>query len=328
MADRRPTPAARRVAFRYKAYGLAIVADAEMPELPPVRDLREAALTRVRVTLRGATRVPAEPAQWLSVTAYADGKPWLKSAKVADGYLLRFPGLADFMVGADGRSVDCVAAGGDVAEVTLRHLVIDHVMPRVLNLLGSEALHATAVVAAAGACAFIGEAGTGKSTLAASFHLAGLPALCDDCLVLRDEGRILATPAYPGMRLWDDSFAAIAGGAEPGPPVAHYTTKTRLVGDVATFAATPQPLVRIYFLRRIAAGAPPAVERITPAAAFPELVGASFPLDLGDAAMLARHFLMISHVAASVPLRRLLIPTDFGALAAVRAAVIADLAAG
>jgi hypothetical protein len=330
MADRL-SRMVRRTAYRYKAYGLAILADAEMPELPPIRDLSDAALIRVNVTLRGDPRAIAEPAQWINIAAYPEGTPWLKSAKISGGYLLRFPDLADFIVSADGRTVECVQSEGQVIEVTLRHLVIDHVMPRVLNLLGVEALHATAVVAPAGACAFIGDAGTGKSTLAASFHLVGLPVLCDDCLVLRDDrrgdGGILAMPAYPGVRLWDDSFAALVHDAEPGLPVAHYTSKTRLVGDAAGFAATPQPLVRIYFLRRIEAGADsvPAVARIAPAEAFPELIGASFPLDLGDAAMLTRHFLMISHVAASVALRRLIIPTDFGALEAVRAAVIADL---
>jgi hypothetical protein len=61
--------------------------------------------------------------------------------------------------------------------------------------------------------------------------------------------------------------------------------------------------------------------------AFPVLVGASFPLDLTDHAMLARHFRLIVSVAATVPIRRLTIPNDFTALPAVRAAVIADLEA-
>jgi len=56
-------------------------------------------------------------------------------------------------------------------------------------------------------------------------------------------------------------------------------------------------------------------------------VSASFPLDLTDYGMLARHFRYIVRVAATVPLRRLVIPNDFSALATVRDAVIADLVA-
>ncbi len=318
----------RRLAYR--AYGLAIISDVELPELPPLRDLRDRGQDRVNLRLLGPHRAIQEPAQWLNASAYADGRPWLSSAKINDGYLLRFPQLADFAVDTTGHDISCADAAEGVSEITLRHLAIDHVMPRVLNLLGIESLHATAVATAAGACAFIGDAGTGKSTLAASFHLSGMHAFCDDCLVLRDEGgKILATPAYPGVRLWNDSLRALMTDDERGLPVAEYTSKSRLLGEAATFRAESLPLGRIYFLHRPteenAAPRAPAVTRISAAEAFPLLVGASFPLDLTDYAMLTRHFHFIVRVAATVPLRRLLIPNDFAALPAVREAVIADL---
>jgi hypothetical protein len=203
-------------------------------------------------------------------------------------------------------------------------------MPRVLNLLGIESLHATAVAAPAGAIAFLGDAGTGKSTLAASFQLTGFESFCDDCLVLRAErSRIMATPAYPGVRLWDESLNALMSQAERGEPVAQYTSKTRLLGDASAFRADRLPLARIYLLRRpdgiCAAAATPEIARVPPAQAFPVLVGASFPFDLTDAAMLTRHFRFIARIAATVPIRRLTIPNDFSALPTVRAAVIDDL---
>ena len=328
----KPRRANRIRRLAYRAYGLAIVSDVELSELPPLRDLRDSGRDRVNLRILGPHRAIEEPALWLNASAYADGTPWLSSAKIDGGYLLRFPQLADFVIDTTGHDVTCVAAADGVSVITLRHLAIDHVMPRVLNLLGIESLHATAVATAAGACAFIGDAGTGKSTLAASFHLTGMHAFCDDCLVLRDEGaRIIATPAYPGVRLWDDSFKALMTNAERGLPVAQYTSKTRLLGAAATFRADPLPLARIYFLQRPAAEnaavMTPAVSRMSPAEVFPMLIGASFPLDLTDYAMLTRHFHFIARVAATVPLRRLLIPNDFSALPAVRDAVIADLEA-
>ena len=320
----------RRLA--YHAYGLAMTSDVEIPELPPLRDLRDAGRDRVSLRIRGPHRAVAEPSQWLNASAYADGTPWLSSAKIDGGYLLRFPKLADFVVDGGGHEITCVEAADGVTEVTLRHLAIDHVMPRVLNLLGIESLHATAISTPRGACAFIGDAGTGKSTLAASFHLNGMHAFCDDCLVLRqDGGSIAATPAYPGVRLWDDSLEALMSEANAGQPVAQYTSKTRRLGDAATFRTDSLPLAGIYFLQRpIAAEAAvrsPVVQRVAAAEAFPLLVSASFPLDLSDYGMLARHFRFIVRVAATVPLRRLVIPNDFSALAAVREVVIADLAA-
>jgi hypothetical protein len=320
----------RRLA--YHAYGLAITSDVEIPELPSLRDLRNAGRDRVNLRILGPHRAIAEPPRWLNASAYADGTPWLSSAKIDGGYLLRFPKMADFVIDGTGHEITCVETADGMTEVTLRHLAIDHVMPRVLNLLGIESLHATAVAAPGGACAFIGDAGTGKSTLAASFHLNGMHTFCDDCLVLRDAGgSIMAMPAYPGVRLWDDSLKALMADADRGQPVAQYTSKTRLLGDAATFRADSMPLARIYFLQRPteedATVTSPAVSRIAAAAAFPMLVGASFPLDLTDYGMLARHFRFIVRVAATVPLRRLVIPNDFSALAAVRDAVIADLVA-
>jgi hypothetical protein len=317
---------ARRLAYR--AYGLAILSDVEIPELPPLRDLRDVGRNRVNLRILGPYRPIEKPTQWLNASAYADGTPWLSTAKIEGGYLLRFPKLADFTIDAGGHEVACVEAADGVTEVTLRHLAIDHVMPRVLNLLGIESLHATAVAAPAGAAAFIGDAGTGKSTLAASFHLAGLESFCDDCLVLREEaGRIMATPAYPGVRLWDDSYKALMSDSEPSQPVAQYTSKTRLLGDASSFRVAPLRLARIYLLyRATAAGVAPTVARVSSAEAFPLLVSASFPLDLTDPVMLARHFRFIVRVAATVPIRRLTIPNDFSALPLVRDAVITDLA--
>jgi hypothetical protein len=314
----------------YHAYGLAIISDVEIPELPPLQDLRDSARDRVNLHILGPYRSIDEPAQWLNASAYADGTPWLSTAKIDGGYLLRFPQLADFVIDATGHEITCVGAADEVSTVTLRHLAIDHVMPRVLNRLGIESLHATAVVTTVGACAFIGDAGTGKSTLAASFHLNGMHAFCDDCMVVREAGgKIMATPAYPGVRLWDDSFKALMADAEPGMPVAQYTSKTRLLGDGTTFHTETLPLARIYFLERPEQGDEPgilpAIRSITAAEAFPMIVAASFPLDLTDAAMLSRHFHFIVRIAATVPLRRLTIPSDFSALEAVRAAVIADL---
>jgi hypothetical protein len=316
----------------YRAYGLAIVSDVDIPELPPLRDLRDVGRNRVNLSIHGSYRVIEEPPQWLNVAANAAGAPWLSTAKIDGGFLLRFPKLADFMLDSTGHQIACTNAGDLVNLVTLRHLAIDHVMPRVLNLLGIDSLHATAVAAPAGAIAFVGDTGIGKSTLSASLHLAGFESFCDDCLVLREEdNRITATPAYPGVRLWDDSFKALMSDAEPGTPVAQYTGKTRLLGDVSGFRAQPLPLARIYLLQRSAAKGPddvtPMPAQVSPAEAFPVLLGASFPLDLTDTAMLTRHFHLINRVAATVPIRRLTIPNDFAALPAVRTAVIADLEA-
>ena len=316
--------------YRYEVYGLTISSDTPIPELLPFGG--HATDAQLTVTFAGRADFFRTVPHWLVTTASPDGTPWLFWAKVDGGFLLRFHDLADFLIDANGHSISCVATNG-TDEATLRHLVIDHVLPRVLNLLGFDALHATAVVINDSVCAFVAEAGTGKSTLAASFHLAGYPAFCDDCLVLRPTRPLSALPAYPGVRLWEESFHALGGAAASiGIPVAQYTAKTRHLGGAEGFRAEPLPLARIYLLERAshdgssAQASTPQLHNLKPGDAFSALIAATFPLDITNQAMLTRHFRLLSRVAAELPIRRLTVPTDFAALSDARSLILADCA--
>jgi hypothetical protein len=320
---------------RYQAYGLTLASDTPLPELGvgPRGEPDPTAHLRVRLA-GGPPRRPA-PARWFMSWTHPAGGRWLDCARDAGGYLLRFSALADFSVDVGGRDIVCRARRGTPL-ATLRHLLLDQVLPLVLNLRGRDALHATCVLTPGGACAFTGPTGAGKSTLAASFLLAGYPVLSDDCLVLGEDGEaILATPAYPGLRLWGDALAALGGARAPSRPVAHYTSKRRLR---ARERRTPRlaarhPLARVYALAPPAAGergapAAPRLERLSRREGLVELIAAAFRLDIADRGMLARQFGFLARVASRVPVRRLRVPRDFAGLPAVRAAILADLGGG
>ncbi|MFN8639076.1 MAG: hypothetical protein U0360_06380 [Dehalococcoidia bacterium] len=75
---------------------------------------------------------------------------------------------------------------------------------------GETLLHAASVPCRGGAAAFSAPSGFGKSTLAASFTLAGVPLLSDDILPVREAGeRWLATPFLPKLKLWDESLEGL-----------------------------------------------------------------------------------------------------------------------
>ena len=318
--------------FRYRLYGLTIDSDTSFPELSRLEKPPAATPVEVRVRLHAPGASTPEFSEVLQRTTLPDGTPWLSSAKVDQGYLLRFASMADFIVAGAGDQITCCRAESGISIDTVRHLVLDQVFPMVLNLRGQEALHATAVVIADGACAFSGPTGSGKSTLAASFFLAGFRALGDDCLPLLERGgTIQVLPGYPGMRLWKDAIEALSAEALATMPVAAYTTKLRALESQSAinFPREPVPLSRIYRVIRAAVGEPeiskPMLEPIAPREAFIELVSSSFPLDLADPEMLARHFRLIEKVASTVPVRRLKVPNDLTRLEAVREAVLADL---
>jgi hypothetical protein len=316
--------------FRYRAYGLSVRADQPLFELQPV-SAADSPRECVRLRLRARAAHIPEPREWIIRSAYFDGSPWLRCARIERGYLLRYAGLAEFIVDREGLTVVCSRRNRRVTPYTVRHLVLDHVFPFLLNLRGRAAIHATAIQCSRGVCAFTGPGGAGKSTLAASFARAGYPSLGDDCLALDVDGQVMAVPAYPGHRLWTDTVHALAADQEKPVWVAHYSYKRRVLHPVetSTFPDRPSPLIRIYRITRPVAGeepvSAPAIEPLSPREAFLELVSSTFPVDVTEPEMLERHFRFVSRVTELVPIRRLRVPNDFALLPAVREAVLADL---
>jgi hypothetical protein len=115
-------------------------------------------------------------------------------------------------------------------DATLRHLLLDQVLPRVLAHRGHVVLHAASVRIHERIVAIAGTTGAGKSTLAASFLIAGHPLLSDDGLLL-DPGPsgTLAQPTYPSLRLWPQTVERLFAEAPTMEPMAHYSTKRRLM---------------------------------------------------------------------------------------------------
>jgi len=319
--------------MRYRVYGLTLSSDAPIHELVPLAEAESEAESDVRVCFCSGRKKPFMPSPWFMSWTQPTGELWLQCAKDGCGYLLRFPEIVDFFVDAEGREISC-APDPETPMETLRHLLLDQVLPLVLNLKGREALHATAILTPHGVCAFVGPTGAGKSTLAASFLRAGYPVLSDDCLVLEeDDGHILAIPAYPGLRLWADTLDALGENLSLSQPVAHYTSKKRLVLDshLTDFPKRSYPLVRIYSLVRSDVNegkishSSTVIERLSRRDGFMELVQFTFRFDITNREMLLRQFGALERLVSHVPVRRLQVPNAISSLPAVCEAILADL---
>jgi hypothetical protein len=304
---------------RYRVSGTVITSAFDVPELPPVPE--QAADWHVTWCEAPA----AEPERWLQHFRPLNGPVWLRSGRTADGYLLRFPHLAEFQVRPSDGAIVCRSMNGTPAE-TIRHLLLDQVIPRLLRLGGLLALHAGAVRVPAGAAGFLGEAGQGKSTLVASFTHAGFALMSDDCLALASNGEAgEALGSYPGLRLWPDVIPALCGVSPRLSPVAHYSNKRRLgpSADLA-FCAGPVPLRRLYVLD-VGEGDEAAVDRMDPREATLELVTSTYRLGDESAGDLEREFGILTRLVSRRLVRRLRVPQNLGRLAEARAAVLADL---
>ena len=279
------------------------------------------------VECRLLTEQPLEPAagdwlhHWRSQTDVSE----LCLARGAAGFLLRFPDLADFVIDVEkGRIGAWLAPGGSME--TLRHLLLDQVLPRLAAHRGRMVLHAGAVHVGDQAIAFVGASGLGKSTLAGSFHTAGYPALTDDSLLLiPGEDTVLVQPTYPSLRLWPDALASLFVEPPETAPVAHYSDKQSVImANGAATACRPLPLAALYVL------SPPktrdalevSLTELSSRDACMAIVGNSFQLDVADKRRAAGFFSLAGTIAQKVPTYSLSYPRDFARLPLVRAAIL------
>ncbi len=310
----------------YRVSGFAFQSEVVFPELTPVGR----AAARVRFGLARDARGDQRP-RWYHRWRGPDGRDWATFGRVARGYLVRFPRLAEFFVSADATEVRCAPERG-VAAPEWRHLFLHQVLPLVIGEHGHLVLHASAVVTPAGAVAFLGGAGQGKSTLAASFWAAGHRLIADDCLRIDERGgRLVAVPSYPGVRLWPAALRRLRlgwDGARASAPASGKVLVSAPPGRGA-LARAPVPLARVYVLGRpLPAGARPVarIDPLTPRETMAALVAHLYRLDLGTERReaLARDFDRLASVAARLSARRLRLRRGLGALPAVHEAIDND----
>jgi hypothetical protein len=310
----------------YRAYSLIVASDDILPGLFPTCK-KEADLQVRKISFPDV--VPS-PLQWFLHWYFPGGELWLSFAKIDRGYLLRFNELADFFVSRNGHKINCMPRP-EIPSETIQHLLLDQVIPLVINLKGGEALHASAVLTPQGVIAFAGLTGSGKSTIAGSFLQAGYPLLSDDCVPLVEQNQdIYAIPAYPGLRLWEDALECLFGNNGNRKSVAHYTTKQRVCVEKkdGAYCNEPQPLKCVYTL-----GEPSeiqkrdniVIEALSLRESIMELVKCTFRLDITDRDMLKRQLGFLKKVVSTVSVRRLIFPRNLQLLPAIREAIITDL---
>jgi hypothetical protein len=268
---------------------------------------------------------PTRAERLLNEWPMPDGGVFLALFRTGHGYLLRFPGFAEYEVSEDGACVDCYRSE-DLPDAAAEHLYLNQVLPLVLARRGMLVFHASAVEVEGVAVAFAAASGRGKSTMAAGFAVDRHRFLTDDSLVLEDDGDgYLVLPSHPSIRLWSDSEQALLPSGAPQAPALPFTPKSRfLAGDEIPYRDSAIPLGRLCFLGDGSA-TELRIDALTPADAFTELVRHSFLLDLEDPALLASHFDRVTRLARLPIFFRLDYPRRYEMLPRVRETLIEAL---
>ena len=184
-----------------------------------------------------------------------------------------------------------------------------------LQALGWETLHASAVQGSDGAIGFCGERESGKSTLAYTLGRRGYRQLADDMLVLEIGRGVRALELPFDVRLRAESCAYFGVNAGRGP-----FTDIASIDPRRGEATANEPLSALFVLHRIDRGEP-TVTRLSPTAAFTAVVAHLYcfdPHDAGARRRLLEHYL---EIAASVPVYELRFAGGLDGLEAVMACI-------
>lgn len=306
----------------YHIFDISLDSDIQLPELP--EGTARATVIKIMSGM-DSERVRCEP-EYFCEWEDARGEIIMIPPNLEGNYVFVFAGLLSSFISASGDTV-IYSPWYKVPEETVRHLIIHQLIPRILGQQGQLILHASAVQLPDGhAILFLGDTGWGKSTLASSYYENGAKILTDDCLMIKIiDNRLYCVPNYPGLRLYTDSVEAVFKKETQRQPVAHYTSKERLILDSEPAMGGPIPVSAIFLL------SDPGIEdvdkvsinKIQGAKEIMAILKNSFLLDREDKTAISRQFRNASEVANEVSpvIYELSYPRQYEMLEEVRSAV-------
>lgn len=312
----------RRPLHAYRLYGLWLRSQWPLP----YPEGTEAGLTEIEL-FKGSNFLFSEAARETMTQANADA--WFHHACLQDGSTyLRWSGLFEFLISADGRRIAGRPFNG-VTEEAFHAYLVSQVLSFAMVKQGIEPVHATVVVVNGQAVAFLGDCGYGKSSLGAAFLQAGYPLLTDDVLVMKEEDSgFYAYPGTPRIKLFPAIAKSLLGERVKGTPVTNLTPKLIISLDQHRSHRAPAPLKALYVLTRPRVGSSRKrviIRCLSQRRAFLELLRNTFNRVIIEGERLKRQFTMGTLVASKVPIKSLSYPRILALLPSVREAILADL---
>ncbi len=220
---------------QYCVHGLLLESGFEIPELPRFQQQHVLDDRPVQLVMTG---LPAK------IDYHAVSK---------DGYLL---GTDEIMISLDN-GIRChieagervsIDPGGAHNEPAARLFALSAGLGCLLHQRNYIPLHCAAMETSKGCVAFCGNAGDGKSTLAASFQTSGFSLLSDDRLTIHatEDHPYMAVPSIPALHLFEQS-GAIAGLGDDHLAIDSYRFGKHIHLVPEAYSQHPSPMAGLYF---------------------------------------------------------------------------------
>lgn len=247
----------------YKAYGLHIHSEVELPELES--DIQSEPDLKISL---GQVHLPD-----LQETKIFRRGIKAKFGQAGSSRLfLQWAKVADFEA-IDGHSLVINSFTNDRELLSL--FTVSEALGLILFQRGYFLLHASSVNVGDEAWCFMGDPGAGKSTSAAAFVKAGCPLLSDDLTAIFFKNNVaFVLPAYPQLKIWENTATGLDYADEHLRPLSEGLNKFSHIPD-DLFCHEPVKLAHIFFLTD--PSETPVLERLPPSEAPTELLR-HFPL--------------------------------------------------
>jgi hypothetical protein len=196
----------------YKAFGLNIISDIILPELPNVN----LQFDRVDVEIK----IKDLSEEWKRLIS--DKETYLVKENII---LFKIPDTAIFCIKDGNKVIISPIEGSD--EKKIRLFLLGTCLGALLIQRKVIPLHGSAIEIDGKAYAIIGESGAGKSTLASAFLQKGYKLLSDDVIAVSfsDNHIPFVTPSYPQQKLWQESLDAFGMDFNKYHPIIERETK-------------------------------------------------------------------------------------------------------
>jgi hypothetical protein len=305
------------VAVTHSAFGLVLNSNLPIPGLT-VAQPSSAADIQIRLGILPFPLGKSQEESLFFESSYLgeSGEPTLRIWKLANGRLLHltYDDGVQFWLDHQGRRI-WAAWPETLSLEEMATYLIGPVLGFVLRLRGTTCLHASAVALETQAVAFVGPAGAGKSTTAATMGREGCAVLSDDIVSVTERGaKLYVMPSFPFISLWPESVNMLYGSPDSLPRFIPDWEKRRLSlenGEVQ-FQRQPLSLGAIYLFGDRTDAEKPYIGDIPARIALLGLVANTYATNLLDRETRAREFEVLGRLVASVPVRRLYLPREAG----------------
>jgi hypothetical protein len=247
------------------------------------------------------------------------------------GYVLAFTATADFVLRAD--TIHCYVdddVPDHLRDVLVELRLLGPVMAFWLEVRGTLALHASAVVIDDAAVGFLSHGKGGKTSVAATLVQQGHPMLTDDLLPVTVTGGLVTSHGgFGNMRMWPPEAEHFLGTASGLPLVHPFYEKRRVpVGGSdgwGSFDPRPRDLRCLYVLERAPMSGPRLqITEVPPREAFTHLMRHSTAPFLTSAGVAPGRLQRLAQLLRTVPVRHVLHATPHEGLASLARSLVAQ----